>query len=89
MKLSDDLYGKDSRETKVLTWDEVPLIPTLIQSIYKDVTILFGKKESKKFENLCLAEQWAKENNIKIKIRHEAASKCFVGGEAIRSIDTK
>jgi len=69
-----DLYKGDIRESKNVTWDEVPLFPTLVQSIYGNAKLIFGKLESKQFPSALEAEKWAETNSIKIRIRHNAAS---------------
>jgi len=74
MNLFEDLYRKDVRESKNVTWDIVPLSPTLIQSIYGNAKLIFGKLESKEFPSALEAEKWAEESGIKIRIRHNAAS---------------
>lgn len=74
MTLFEDIYNHDIREVKNVTWDIVPLSPTLIQSIYGNTKIIFGKLESKEFPSLFEAEKWVEETGIKIRIRHEGAS---------------
>jgi hypothetical protein len=70
MDMFQDLYGRDVRESKDVTWDEVPLLATLLQSIYGGAKLIFGKVETKEFPSVLEAEKWADENNTKIKIRH-------------------
>jgi hypothetical protein len=77
--LFENLYSKDIREVKQVSWDEIPLLGTLIQSIYGVTKLIFGKRETKEFESITEAKKWADENNISINIRFECASKCIVG----------
>lgn len=50
--------------------------PTLIESIYNSVKLLFDN-QVKEFKSVEDAEKWAGSNKVKIKIRHRAGS--FVG----------
>ena len=70
MNMFEDLYKGVIREKKDVTWNEVPLLPTLLQSMYGNAKLIFGKAESKEFSSTLEAETWAEANGIKIKIRH-------------------
>jgi hypothetical protein len=71
--LQQELYPKQDGEVKRV---EISVTPTLVESIYNNVKLLFGN-QVKEFKSVDEAEQWAESNGVKIKVYHKAGS--FVG----------